>query len=98
MAGCSAIAWRSPRPLARARHGPLYRLTPRYRAIAAFERAVFGRESGTHALLLHEKQGAPYQAVYGTPDARLHVLPPSIARDRVRPADTEAQRAAARAE
>src|SRR5262249_17762185 len=32
---------------ARARHGALYRLTPRYRAIAAFERAVFGREVGT---------------------------------------------------
>jgi UDP-glucose:(heptosyl)LPS alpha-1,3-glucosyltransferase len=83
---------------ARARHGALYRLTPRYRAIAAFERAVFGREAGTHALLLHEKQGAPYQAVYGTPDERLHVLPPSIARDRVRPADAAAQRAATRAE
>jgi UDP-glucose:(heptosyl)LPS alpha-1,3-glucosyltransferase len=83
---------------ARAKHGALYRLTPRYRAIAAFERAVFGREAGTHALLLHEKQGGPYQAVYGTPDERLHVLPPSIARDRVRPADAEAQRAATRGE
>jgi UDP-glucose:(heptosyl)LPS alpha-1,3-glucosyltransferase len=83
---------------ARATHGALYRLTPRYRAIAAFERAVFGRESATHALLLHEKQGGPYQAVYGTPDARLHVLPPSIARDRVRPADAAAQRVATRSE
>lgn len=78
--------------------GALYLLTPRYRAIAAFERAVFGPDSGTHVLLLHEKQGAPYQAVYGTPDARLHVLPPSIARDRVRPPDADRQRAATRAE
>jgi len=83
---------------ARARHGMLYSLTPRYRAIAAFERAVFGARSGTHALLLHDAQGAPYQAVYGTPDERLHVLPPSIARDRARPADAAAQRAATRAE
>jgi UDP-glucose:(heptosyl)LPS alpha-1,3-glucosyltransferase len=83
---------------ARVKHGALYRLTPRYRAIAALERAVFGPDAGTHALLLHEKQRVPYQAVYGTPDERLHVLPPSIARDRVRPADGDAQRAATRAE
>jgi UDP-glucose:(heptosyl)LPS alpha-1,3-glucosyltransferase len=83
---------------ARAKHGIIYRLTPRHRAIAAFERAVFGRDAATHVLLLHEKQAEPYQAVYGTQGERLHVLPPSIARDRVRPTDADAQRAAARAE
>ncbi len=81
-----------------ATRGMVSRMMPRFRAIAAFERAVFGRERATHVLLLHERQGEAYQRVYGTADDRLHVLPPSVARDRVRPADAPALRAATRAE
>lgn len=78
--------------------GPWFRLTPRYRVFAGFERAVFARDGKAHALLLHEGAKRDYQSAYGTPDARMHVLPPAIARDRVRPPDADAIRAAARAE
>ncbi len=80
------------------RHGMFYRMTPRFRAIAAFERAVFARDAGAHVLLLHERQGEAYQRVYATPDERLHVLPPSIARDRRRPDDADRLRAVTRAD
>lgn len=81
-----------------ATHGTIYRMMPRFRTIASLERAVFGPEQATHVLLLHERQGDAYQRVYGTADERLHVLPPSIARDRARPPDAPALRAATRAE
>jgi UDP-glucose:(heptosyl)LPS alpha-1,3-glucosyltransferase len=83
---------------ARARHGAWFRLTPRYRAAIAFERAVFGPQSRTHALLLHEGAKRDYQACYGTPDTRLHVLPPAVGRDRARPEDAAAIRSQLRAD
>lgn len=78
--------------------GPWFKLTPRYRVFAGFERAVFARDGTTRALLLHEGAKRDYQAAYGTPDSRLHVLGPAIARNRVRPKDADAIRATTRAE
>lgn len=83
---------------AQTRRGAWFRLTPRYRTAVAFERAVFGAQSRTHALLLHDGAKHDYQACYHTPDARLHVLPPAIGRDRARPLDAGAIRAGLRAE
>jgi UDP-glucose:(heptosyl)LPS alpha-1,3-glucosyltransferase len=81
-----------------ARRGAWFRLTPRYRTAIAFERAVFGPQSRTHALVLHDGAKRDYQACYHTPDARMHVLPPAIGRDRARPHDAAAIRTALRAE
>ncbi len=81
------------------RHGPLYRLTPRFRQMAAFERAVFAPAAGTDILLLSERERDRYAACYATPAARFHLVPPVIGRDRMRPdeAAAQARRAAVRA-
>ncbi len=63
---------------ARSDHGALYRLTARYRAYAAWERAVFEPEAGTHILCLSPAQAETYTQHYQTPAARLEVLPPGV--------------------
>lgn len=65
------------------RHNLLYRLGPRYRQYLAFERAVFARESQTRILMLSKIQESLYVQHYGTPAARIHFLPPNVARDRI---------------
>lgn len=59
------------------------RRTPRYRTYAAYEKAVFGRESLTEILYLSEQQKQDYMHVYGTPDERFHYLPPGVDRKRI---------------
>lgn len=83
-----------------AARGKLYRLTPRARAMLAMERAVFVPEARTEILLLVEREKAAIQRHYGTPDARLHPIPPILSPDCRRPAesDARARRAAARRE
>ncbi len=61
---------------------PLYRLTPRYRLFARFERAVFEPDSDVTVLLITEQQKTQFQKFYETPDERLNILPPGISRDR----------------
>ncbi|NBC34017.1 MAG: glycosyltransferase [Alphaproteobacteria bacterium] len=73
-----------------ARRGPLYRLTPRFRQMAADEQAVFGRNAGTQILMLSPREQARYVALYGTEAERLHPVPPMIGRDRRRPPEEEA--------
>ncbi len=80
------------------RHGWPYRLTPRYRAHVAFERAVFAPASETEILLLAEPERAVFQRCYDTPADRFHLVPPGISRDRRRPRDAAAIRRAARQE
>ena len=75
-----------------------YRLTPRYHAFLALEKAVFARESNTETLIVAEAQIGFYQQYYQTPRDRLHLLPPSVRRDCVMPDDYAAQRARIRAE
>jgi len=58
--------------------GALYRLAPRTRQYLAWERAVFAPEARTRILLLSPRQRREYQAAYGTPDARMVELGPSI--------------------
>lgn len=63
--------------------GWLYQLTPRARQAVAFERAVFGVQSSTDIMLIAPKQLAVFRRFYGTPDARMTLLPPGISRDRI---------------
>lgn len=80
---------------ARQRH-PLFRMTGRYRVYAGFEKAVFDPTSSTQVLLIAEPQKQAFQQCYGTPDARLHLLPPWIAPDRKRIEDRQQVRRAVR--
>ncbi|MGD8874763.1 MAG: glycosyltransferase family 4 protein, partial [Gammaproteobacteria bacterium] len=79
-------------------HGPLYRLTARYRQTAALERAVFSPEADTRILLLSKKELPKYIRHYGTSVERFKILPPGIARDRMAPPDAKRIRAAFRRE
>lgn len=62
----------------------LAKLTPRYRTLAAFERAVFAPESPTHIIMLSEQEKGIYQSTYGTPDHRFHVVPPGVDKKHIR--------------
>jgi UDP-glucose:(heptosyl)LPS alpha-1,3-glucosyltransferase len=64
-------------------HGPLYRLLPRYRLYQTFEEAVFGRDARTQILMISRTQGTLYVQHYGTPQSRIHHLPPNVAQDRI---------------
>src|SRR5690606_9489521 len=72
------------------------RRLPRYRHHLAAEAAVFGRDSRTEVLMISPPQLPVFQHYYGTPDARLHLLPPGISRDRVAPDDALLRREAFR--
>jgi len=54
------------------------RMLPRYRTMAALERACFARESATRIIALAAPQLTAYVRAYGTPPARLAILPPTI--------------------
>lgn len=73
-----------------------YRLSSRCRGYLALEKAVFAQTGQTDILLITPAQLAPFRRYYQTPDARLHILPPGIRRDRVMPDDYAEQRAALR--
>lgn len=75
-----------------------YRLAPRTRQYLAWERAVFGAESHSVALLLSPQQQRDYGTFYGTPAARLQMLPPGIRREFMLPQDAAEQRAQLRRE
>ncbi|URG48866.1 glycosyltransferase family 4 protein [Pectobacterium quasiaquaticum] len=62
--------------------GAIYRLMPRYRHYAAFEKAVFSPSAKTKMLMLTQRQIADFKKHYGTQDARFLILPPGIALDR----------------
>jgi UDP-glucose:(heptosyl)LPS alpha-1,3-glucosyltransferase len=67
---------------AREQHGRLYRLTRRYRQYRAFEEAVFGKDAKTQILILSQIQETLYVQHYGTPNSRIHRLPPNVPNDR----------------
>lgn len=68
---------------ARKKHSALYRLLPRYRLFAAFERAVFEAAATTHILYISPRVKAEYQTEYCTPESRWHALPPGINKQRI---------------
>lgn len=62
--------------------GFFYRLTPRYRHFAAFEKAVFRPDGHTRMLMLTQRQIADFKKHYATQNERFIILPPGIALDR----------------
>ncbi len=74
----------------------LYRLTGRYRFFAEAERSVMGIQSDCRILLLTEREKHDFQQWYGTPDARFHLLPPSIPLEKFANKNREQCRAYAR--
>lgn len=83
---------------ARTLRNPLYRLSPRYRHFAAYERAVFSTESRAEILMISSLQQPFFEKHYATPAHRFHLLPPGIAPDRRAPANAAEIRAGLRAE
>ncbi|ACT48639.1 glycosyltransferase family 4 protein [Methylotenera mobilis] len=73
-----------------------YRMTGRYRFFAAAEEAVMGVNSTCQILLLTEREKLSFQQWYATPDARFHLLPPSIPADKFANKDREQCRSYAR--
>lgn len=55
-----------------------YRLTPRYQAYFALEKAVFAKTCNTQILALTHRQKMAYQNIYHTANERFHVLPPDF--------------------
>ncbi len=78
--------------------GALYRLLPRYRHFAAFERAVFDPSARTRVLTISNQQVPQFRKHYGTPEARFYPLPPGIDPDRRAPDDVSEVRQAFRRE
>ncbi len=68
------------------------RLNPRFKNFYRDEAVVFNPAAKTKILLLNQKQQDEYQQFYDTPKTRLHILPPGIAPDRVRPVNADAIR------
>lgn len=69
----------------RKKHGLLYRLTPRFRHLVNYEKAVFDANSKTEILLISPLQQPEFIQYYQTPATRFHQLPPGISRDRIAP-------------
>ncbi len=76
--------------------GWLYRRGARYRHFSTYEAAVFGAASRTEVLLISETEKAKFVQYYATPESRMHMLPPGIARDRCAGEDAAIRRRAAR--
>lgn len=70
-----------------------YRLTGRYRFFANAEKSVMGAQSHCQILLLTEREKHSFQQWYGTPEARFHLLPPSIPVEKFASKNREASRA-----
>ncbi|MDH3644949.1 MAG: glycosyltransferase family 4 protein [Gammaproteobacteria bacterium] len=83
---------------ARTQRSAIYRLLPRYKHFARFERAVFMPDSATEILTISDNQTPFFRKHYDTPVARFHALPPGIDRDRAAPDNLAEIRAEFRAE
>lgn len=62
--------------------GFFYKLMPRYKHYAAFEKAVFEQGKSTQLLMLTPHQITHFKKHYSTESERFHMLPPGIAQDR----------------
>jgi UDP-glucose:(heptosyl)LPS alpha-1,3-glucosyltransferase len=65
------------------------RFNPRFQQFYKDEKVIFTPEAKTKILLLSQQQKFEFQSFYHTPEMRLHILPPGIAADRVRPPDAD---------
>lgn len=66
---------------ARHQRGWHYRLLPRYRHFAGFERAVFDGDRPVKVLTVAAAQQPTFKRYYGTPDERFFPLPPGVEPD-----------------
>jgi len=73
-----------------------YRWLPRFHAFSRLEAGIAGPDTETELVMLSRRQIETYRRHYKIEDRRLHLLPPSISRDRMRPADAEVIRGEAR--
>lgn len=76
----------------------LSRMAPRYRHFLQYEAAVFAPSSRTEILMISPRQRDIFIRHYATPQARIHMLPPGIARDRMAGGDASQLRASFRHE
>ena len=76
----------------------LYRMIPRYKHFAHFERAVFEVDSTTEILMISKVQQPFFETHYQTQQERFHLLPPGISRDRMAPDNSIEIRESLRAE
>ncbi len=83
---------------AREEKSSLYLRSPRYKHFSAYEKAVFSPDSHTEILMISERLKPVFKRYYGTPEQRLHMLPPGVSRDRIAPANAGEIRQAFRAE
>lgn len=74
---------------ARSQRGFWYRLTPRYRHLVAYEKAVFSNDAPTKILLLSKAQQAEFMHYYKTEAKQFELLPPGIAKDRKAPVNAD---------
>lgn len=77
---------------------PIYRLGGRYKQFYQQEKAVFSIKSPTEILMISEVQKPLFQKHYNTPEARFHLLPPGISKDRKAPKNANEIRAEFRKE
>ncbi len=75
-----------------------YHFNPRFKEFYKNEKSVFSPLAKTQVLLLTLQQKQAFQKAYHTPDNRLHILPPGISPDRLRPDNAESIRNALRLE
>lgn len=61
--------------------GSYYKYTPRFKHFCAYEEAVFGADSKTHAMVLSPLQHSHYIEYYPRCEERLHQVPPGISAD-----------------
>lgn len=73
-----------------------YRLSPRYREWVRQEESVFNAGNKTEIMLIAKRQQQEFVNHYQTESDRFHLLPPGIAKDRVRPANAVEIRAKTR--
>ncbi len=74
-----------------------YRWLPRFHGFSRLEAGIVGPGTETVLMMLSRRQIETYRRHYKIEDRRLHLLPPSISRDRMRPAGADAVRAETRA-
>lgn len=81
-----------------AQRSHLYAHLPRNRHFAAAERSVFAPDAGVEILVLSGQAQETFKNQYATPQARFHLLPPGIRRDRMAGDDADALRIGLRQE
>lgn len=73
--------------IANSKRSWFYQLSPRYQYYLQNEQAVFACDAHTKILLLAQRQQQEFMHYYKTPAERFLLLPPTLSRDRIPPAN-----------